>query len=168
MSLALKNIIVLIILVVLAFFGYKYFMNSKTSTTSSAQTTSSNLNANSPANSSSLSSSNSNTSDTNNLDNADAMDQGTLANDEYIKELSIVDTINFNPALFTDDAYKILKVSNLQIPDEPKGRVNPFAPTGQDGFVASTTVGTYPTLPVVPAPKKTTTKTTVKVPPPAN
>lgn len=53
--------------------------------------------------------------------------------DIYVKQLTALRVINFNFDIFNDDAYKILRVADTDIPSQPKGRHNPFAPVGADG-----------------------------------
>ncbi len=120
MSTTLKNIILLIILVVLAFAGYYFFFAKKKAEVSTA------------GSSSQQSSSGSNrAASVSGADGETEVDEGIVANEEYLKQLIAYREINFNRAMFDDDAYKILQVSNTDIPEEEKGRPNPFAPLDQ-------------------------------------
>lgn len=163
MSTALKNIVILIVLIVLTFVGYKYFFASKNETSQSSSQSMQNA---SPTSSGNLTDANTEEEYFNDTD------EGTIANNEYLRQLNTVNGIDFDLALFSDPAYQLLKVSSTYIPDEPKGRINPFAPVEQEyGGTPSDTPGAYSNLSFATSSKstaKTTTTTSKKLPvPPA-
>ena len=81
-------------------------------------------------------------------------------NEQYVKQLSALQAIVFNLDMFNDDAYKILKAANTDIPAEEKGRRNPFAPidAGDGEYKNSTSTVVIPTIPTFPNASSTTVK----------
>jgi hypothetical protein len=51
---------------------------------------------------------------------------------ELLTTLLELKSLRFEPAIFGDDAFNNLKDFSREIPDEPYGRNNPFAPVGKD------------------------------------
>lgn len=60
---------------------------------------------------------------------------------ELLATLLELKSLKFNPALFESNTFKSLKDFSRQIPDEPVGRPNPFAPVGTDKAAASEASG---------------------------
>jgi hypothetical protein len=68
----------------------------------------------------------------------------TTGNTEVDKELLAtlleLKSLNFSSRIFENPAFKSLVDFSSQIPDEPKGRVNPFAPVGSDRAITTEAV----------------------------
>lgn len=193
----IKNIIIVLVILTAGFFAYKYFFVgngnnstslqdvSKGSSTSTAPTNSTQVSNTSGADTSGSAPSGPNNIDlTNASPNTIALSNTQSKNDLYVKQLVALEVINFNMDIFGDDSYKILHDANTNIPEEPKGRHNPFAPIDEgDGSFgdlgnASTSVGfqitsttTNPLTGNAIPPKNTTSasssKVDIKVTPPA-
>jgi hypothetical protein len=55
---------------------------------------------------------------------------------ELLATLLELKSLKFNDALFESNTFRSLKDFSREIPDEPAGRPNPFAPVGTDRIVA--------------------------------
>lgn len=61
---------------------------------------------------------------------------GNSVDRELLATLLELKSLKFNDALFESNTFRSLKDFSRQIPDEPVGRPNPFAPVGTDRIVA--------------------------------
>lgn len=52
----------------------------------------------------------------------------TIGAERFIGEISLLDTVTLDPAVFNDLAFKSLVDFSRPLPEEVKGRTNPFAP----------------------------------------
>lgn len=102
------------------------------------------------------------------------VDENSQIAQDFLTLLLNVKGITLNDSIFSDDAFKSLKDSSIELtPDGTEGRPNPFAPIGADTVVSAMPVpvvstGTDSTIPallgtgtIAPStPSKTTTSTT--------
>ena len=58
---------------------------------------------------------------------------------ELLATLLQLKSLKFNPGLLQSNTFKSLKDFSREIPDEPKGRPNPFAPIGTDKAISVST-----------------------------
>lgn len=58
---------------------------------------------------------------------------------ELLVTLLELKSLKFNPGLFESNTFRGLKDFSRQIPDEPYGRPNPFAPVGTDRVKSTAT-----------------------------
>ena len=109
----LKIPIIIIVVLVLGFVAYSYFFVGSSDTSTGLKDVSS--------------------GDVNNSSDTNPSLMTSEESDTYVKQLTALRVINFNFDIFSDEAYKILRVADTDIPLQPKGRHNPFAPVGDNG-----------------------------------
>lgn len=120
----LKTIIIAVVIIIAGFFAYSYiFLGDKDNTTGLKD-----VSGNTPAGTNTAATASS-------AGGASAV--SSSKNDIYVKQLSTLSSIDFKFNIFMDEAYLILHISDTDIPDQPKGRHNPFAPI--DGTILSDT-----------------------------
>ncbi|HEY4476686.1 MAG TPA: hypothetical protein VJB69_01770 [Candidatus Paceibacterota bacterium] len=76
----------------------------------------------------------------------------SAADDEFIRLLQRLQGVKLNSDLFTSPAWKSLINFRVELVPEPKGRRNPFSPTGFDFFAPLSTTTSTSTRPATTPP----------------